>query len=34
MTNAMREPPMHPGKKLKCFANMSEDNHNQTSCAE
>ena len=32
MTNAMLEPPMHPGKKLKCFAN--EHNHDQTSCAE
>jgi hypothetical protein len=33
MTHAVLEPPMHPRKKLKCFANMTEDHHNQTSCA-
>jgi hypothetical protein len=34
MTNAVLEPPVHPRKKLKCFANVSKDNHNQTSCTE
>jgi hypothetical protein len=34
MTNAMLEPPMHPRKQVKCFADMSKDNHDKTSCAE
>ncbi len=25
MTNALLEPPMHPGKQMKCFADMSKD---------
>jgi hypothetical protein len=34
MTNAMLEPPMHPRKQVKRFADMSKDNHDKTSCAE
>ena len=34
MTDAMLESPMHPRKKPKCFANMSKNNRNQTSCAQ
>jgi len=34
MTNAMLGAPMHPGKQVKCFANMSKDDHHETCCAE
>jgi hypothetical protein len=34
MTNAMLVAPMHPGKQLECFAEMSKDDHHQTSSAE
>jgi hypothetical protein len=34
MTNAMLEPPMHPRKQVKFFADMSQYDHHQTSCAE
>jgi len=34
MTNAMLQAPMHPRKQMKCFADMSNDDHHQTSCAE
>jgi len=34
MTNAMLEPPMHPRKQVKCFGDMSKNDHHQTSCAE
>ena len=34
MTNALLESPMHPGKQMKCFADMTKDNYHQTSCAE
>jgi hypothetical protein len=34
MTSAMLEPPMHPRKQMKCFADMSKNDHYQTSCAE
>jgi hypothetical protein len=34
MTNAMLVAPMHPRKQLKCFAEMSKDDHHQTSSAE
>jgi len=34
MTNALLEPPMHPGKQMKCFADMSKDDYHQTSGAE
>jgi hypothetical protein len=30
MTCAMPQPPMHPRKEVKCFANMSNDNRNKT----
>jgi len=34
MTKAMLEPPMHPRKKVKCFRDVSKNDHDQTSCAE
>lgn len=34
VTDAMFNPPMHPGKEVKCFANMCKDDHNQTSGAD
>jgi hypothetical protein len=34
MTNAMLQPPMHPRKQVKCFEDMSKNDHHQTSCAE
>jgi hypothetical protein len=34
MTNALLEPPMHPRKQMKRFADMSKDDYHQTSCAE
>jgi len=34
MTNALLEPPMHPRKQMKCFAEMSKDDYHETSCAE
>jgi len=34
MANALLEPPMHPGKQMKCFADMSKDDYHQTPSAE
>ncbi len=34
VTDAMLEPPMHPRKQVKCFGDMSENDHYQKSCAE
>jgi hypothetical protein len=34
MTNPLLEPPMHPRKQIKCFADVSKDDYNETSCAE
>ncbi len=34
MTKAMLEPPMHPRKQVECFADVSKNDHHQTSCAE
>jgi hypothetical protein len=34
MANAGFEPPVHPGKQAKCFADMSKDGNHQTSRAE
>ncbi|OLC71012.1 MAG: hypothetical protein AUH87_03520 [Deltaproteobacteria bacterium 13_1_40CM_4_54_4] len=34
MTNATLKPPMHPRKKVKCFRDVSKNDHHQTSCAE
>jgi len=34
MTNAMLLPPMHGRKKVKSFADVSKDDHHQTSRAD
>ncbi len=34
MTNTVLEPPMHPRKQVKCFGDMSKNDHYETSCAE
>jgi len=34
MTNALLEPPMHPRKQMKCFADLTKDNYHQTPGAE
>ncbi len=34
MPNTMLIAPMHPRKQVKSFAEMSEDDHHQTSCAK
>jgi hypothetical protein len=34
MANTIFEPPTHPGEKTKCFADVSQDDYHQTSCAE
>ena len=34
MTNAMLQPPMHPRKQAKRFADMSKDDKRQTSCTD
>jgi len=34
MPNTMLIAPMYPRKQMKSFAEMSEDDHHQTSCAK
>jgi hypothetical protein len=34
VTDAMLRTPMHPRKQMECFADMSKNDHRQTSCAE
>jgi len=34
MTDTTFEPPTHPRKQTKCFADMSKDDYHQTSCTE
>lgn len=34
MTRAVRETPLHPGEKMKCFRNVRKHDHYQTSGAE
>jgi hypothetical protein len=34
VTNAMLKPPMHPRKQVKCFRDMSKNDHHQAPCAE
>jgi hypothetical protein len=34
MTNTMLGAPIHPRKQMKCFADMSKDDHYQTPCAD
>jgi len=34
VTYAMPRAPLHPRKQMKCLAEMSENDHHQTSCAE
>jgi hypothetical protein len=34
MTNAMLPAPLHPRKQVNCFEDMSENDDNETSCAE
>jgi len=34
MTNAMFEPPMHPRKQVKCFADMTKSDNHQTSSTD
>jgi hypothetical protein len=34
MANAMPESPMHPGKQVKRFEDMSKQDHHQASCTE
>ena len=34
VTDAMPRAPLHPRKQMKCFAEMSKNNHHQTSRAE
>ena len=34
MTDAMLKPPVHPRKQVKCFADMSKNDHHQTTRAK
>jgi hypothetical protein len=34
MTNAMFEPPMHPRKQVKRFAEMTKSDNHQASCTD
>jgi hypothetical protein len=34
MANAMFERPMHPGKEVDCFADMTQSDNHETSCAQ
>lgn len=34
VTDAMLIAPIHPGKQVKGFADMSKDDHDETSCAK
>jgi hypothetical protein len=34
MANALLEPPMHPRKQMKFFADVSKDDYHQTSCTD
>jgi hypothetical protein len=34
MANTIFEPPTHPGKKAKCFADVSQDDYHQTRSTE
>lgn len=34
MTKAMLKPPMHPGKQVQFFADMSKTDYHKTSCAK
>src|SRR6266568_5830127 len=34
VTHTMLRPPLHPRTQMKCFAEMGENDHHQTSCTE